>query len=91
MGALEILHFCQHWAEMFGMQPALAPRAIRHFRRHAQGGLLQTGKHFLLPWLTKLARINRDAGGNQRQLDVIGFKQLDRKPPQGVDRLLHTL
>lgn len=74
---------------MFGMQPFLTPGAVRHLFGHPQAGFIQTGKDFAFPRLTQRARVNRHAGVNQFQLDVIRLKQLRRKTPQVVDGLLH--
>ena len=68
--ALEILHFRQHRAQMFGMQPLLAPGAVRHLGGHLQAGFIQTGIHFAFPRLAQEARVNRHAGGNQRAVNV---------------------
>ena len=65
---------------MFGVQPLLAPGAVRHLGGHLQAGFIQTGIHFAFPRLTQEARVNRHAGLNQLPLDVIGFKQLGTIP-----------
>ena len=91
IGALQVLHFGEDEAEVFGVSPvfaaALHPVVVGGF----QGGFFEYGSHFLLPKRPYFREVGRNAGFGHLPVAVVGGAQFAAEHPELVQGRLHFL